>query len=45
MSAGKGSKPRPMDYKKFIDNFPKSKRQIEGFVRVKGGKLIKKYTA
>jgi hypothetical protein len=42
--AGKGSKPRPTDYKKYVDNFPKSKRNIEGFVKVKG-KLVKKYNS
>ena len=40
--AGKGSKPRPTNYKKFIENFPKSNKTIEGFVKVKN-KLTKKY--
>jgi len=40
--AGKGSKPRPTDMKKFVENFPKSKKSVEGFVKVKG-KLTKKY--
>jgi hypothetical protein len=40
--AGKGSKPRPTDYKKFVNNFPKSNRIIEGFVK-KGNKITKKY--
>jgi hypothetical protein len=40
--AGKGSRPRPTDYKKYVENFPKSKGNIEGFVKIKG-KLIKKY--
>lgn len=42
MSAGKGSRPRPVDIKKWVENFPKSKREVEGFVKVKG-KLVKKY--
>lgn len=28
--------------KKFVENFPKSKKPVEGFVKVKG-KLTKKY--
>jgi hypothetical protein len=28
--------------KKFVENFPKSKKPVEGFVKVKG-KLVKKY--
>jgi hypothetical protein len=40
--SGKGSKPRPTDMKKFVENFPKSKKPVEGFVKVKG-KLVKKY--
>jgi hypothetical protein len=42
--AGKGSKPRPVDHKKWNDNFPKPSGKIEGFVKVKG-KLVKKYSA
>lgn len=40
--AGKGSKPRPTDMKKFVENFPKSNKPVEGFVKNKG-KLTKKY--
>lgn len=40
--AGKGSKSRVSDMKKFVENFPKTKNNVEGFVKVKG-KLIKKY--
>jgi hypothetical protein len=40
--AGKGSKPRPVNIKKYVENFPKSTRKIEGFVK-KGNKLVKKY--
>ena len=40
--AGKGSKPRPTDLKKFNANFPKTSRKVEGFVQKKG-KLTKKY--
>jgi len=40
--AGKGSKPRPTDMKKYVANFPKSSGKTEGFVKVKG-KLTKKY--
>jgi len=40
--AGKGSKPRPTNIKKFVENFPKSTRKIEGFT-LKRGKLTKKY--
>jgi hypothetical protein len=40
--AGKGSKPRPTDYKKYVENFPKPKGKLEGFVKIKG-KLTKKY--
>jgi len=41
-NAGKGSKPRPTDMKKYINNFPKSSGKIEGFV-TKKGKQTKKY--
>lgn len=40
--AGKGSKPRPIDIKKWIENFPSKRREVEGFIR-KRGKLVKKY--
>jgi hypothetical protein len=40
--AGKGSKPRPTNIKKYIENFPKPSRKIEGFV-FKKGKLTKTY--
>jgi hypothetical protein len=40
--AGKGSKPRPTDMKKFVENFPKSSGKIDGFVKVKN-KITKKY--
>jgi hypothetical protein len=40
--AGKGSKPRPTDIKKFIANFPKSTKPVEGFVKNKN-KVTKKY--
>jgi hypothetical protein len=40
--AGKGSKSRITDIKKYKENFPKTSKLIEGFVKIKG-KLIKKY--
>jgi hypothetical protein len=40
--AGKGDKPRPVDMKKWAENFPKPTRKIEGFVKIKN-KLTKKY--
>ena len=41
--AGKGSKER-MNRKKFNLNFDLiKKRKVEGFIKVKGGKLVKKY--
>jgi hypothetical protein len=40
--AGKGSKQRQTDFKKFKENYPKASGKIEGFLKVKG-KLIKKY--
>lgn len=40
--AGKGSKSRITDIKKYVDNFPKAKSGVEGFVKIKG-KLVKKY--
>lgn len=43
MRAGKGSKQRPTNFKKLRENFPKSKRQIEGFVQRKGAKVTKVY--
>ena len=33
--AGKGDKPRISDMKRFISNFPKTTRKIEGFVKIK----------
>ena len=41
--AGKGPKQRPTDFKKLWDNYPKSTRNVEGFVKNKKGKLTKKY--
>ena len=41
--AGKGSKSRITDVKKFKDNFPKTKREVEGFKTLKGGKQRKVY--
>jgi hypothetical protein len=40
--AGKGSKSRPTDLKKYVENFPKSSKKVEGFV-LKKGKQTKKY--
>jgi hypothetical protein len=40
--AGKGSKSRVSDMKKFVQNFPKTTGKVEGFVKVKG-KITKKY--
>jgi hypothetical protein len=40
--AGKGSKSRVTDQKKYKDNFPKVTGKVDGFIKVKG-KLIKKY--
>ena len=40
--AGKGSKSRVTDQKKYKENFPKSTGKVEGFVKIKG-KLVKKY--
>ena len=40
--AGKGSKPRPTNMKKYINNFPKSTKPVDGFVKKKN-KLTKKY--
>jgi hypothetical protein len=42
MSAGKGPKPRPVNIKKWIENYPKLTGKVEGFVKIKG-KLVKKY--
>jgi hypothetical protein len=42
MSAGKGSKFRPTDFKAYKENYPKPSGKLDGFVRVKG-KLVKKY--
>lgn len=39
----KGSKSRITDIKKFLDNFPKTKKEVKGFKAVKGGKLRKVY--
>lgn len=40
--AGKGSKPRPTNYSKYINNFPKPSGKIDGFVKNKN-KITKKY--
>jgi hypothetical protein len=40
--AGKGSKSRITDLKKYKENFPKTTGKAKGFVKVKG-KLVKKY--
>lgn len=40
--AGKGSKSRITNLKKYKENFPKTSGKVEGFVKVKG-KLVKKY--
>lgn len=40
--AGKGSKSRVSDQKKYKENFPKTSGKVEGFIKVKG-KLVKKY--
>jgi hypothetical protein len=40
--AGKGSKPRPTNIKKFVNNFPKPSKTIDGFVKNKN-KITKKY--
>jgi len=40
--AGKGSKSRVSDTKKYKENFPKASGKVEGFVKIKG-KLVKKY--
>ena len=40
--AGKGDKPRPVDAKKWVDNFPKTTGKVEGFVKNKN-KITKKY--
>jgi len=40
--AGKGSKPRPTDMKKFVENFPKPSGKVDGFVKNKN-KITKKY--
>jgi hypothetical protein len=42
-SAGKGPKQRPTDFKKLRENYPKTTKEVEGFVRNKKGKLTKKY--
>jgi hypothetical protein len=39
---GKGSKSRVTDKKKYNENFPESKKKIEGFVKNKN-KITKKY--
>jgi hypothetical protein len=44
MSAGKGSKPRNCFSKEFRSNFDLiKKREVEGFIKAKKGKLVKKY--
>jgi hypothetical protein len=40
--AGKGSRQRPTDFKKYKENYPKAQGKVEGFVKIKG-KLTKKY--
>jgi hypothetical protein len=40
--AGKGSKPRLVDTKKWVDNFPKTNGKVDGFVKNKN-KITKKY--
>jgi hypothetical protein len=40
--SGKGSKPRPTNMKKYVANFPKAIKPVEGFVKVKN-KITKKY--
>jgi hypothetical protein len=40
--AGKGSKSRVKDYKKYTENFPKQKKEVEGFFKVKN-KIRKTY--
>ena len=42
MSAGKGPRQRPTNFKAYKENYPKFSRKAEGFVRIKG-KLVKKY--
>jgi len=42
MSAGKGSKPRPTNIKKYVENFPKSIKKPDGFV-LKKNKQTKTY--
>ena len=42
-SAGKGPKQRPTDFKKLRDNYPKSTKEVDGFVKNKKGKLTKTY--
>lgn len=39
---GKGSKSRVTDKKKYNENFPKPKKEVEGFVKNKN-KITKKY--
>lgn len=41
--AGKGSKSRISDIKKFKENFPKTTGKVEGFKPVKGNKSTKVY--
>ena len=40
--AGKGSKSRVADYKKYTQNFPKTDSKVDGFVKNKN-KITKKY--
>jgi hypothetical protein len=40
--AGKGSRQRPTNFKKFKENYPKTSGKVDGFVKIKG-KLTKKY--
>jgi hypothetical protein len=43
MRAGKGPKQRPADFKKLRENFPKTNKPVEGFVKKKGAKVTKVY--
>ena len=42
MSAGKGPKQRPTNFKKLRANYPTSTKPVEDFIKVKN-KLVKKY--
>jgi len=43
MSAGKGPRQRPTDFKKLRANYPKPTGKVEGFVQGKKGKITKTY--